>query len=361
MSTLKKIILFCTLSILFLSCKKNNPDKVIDNRNFSMGFTSWPYGPNQADVDDTYDFIMNEADIYTEHIDDKIPWSALINNTTLPAEFTNNKIGKASRKPAGKNMLLSVSFLNLDRSDIQTDYDGNIPTFTALNDLVIEDAYFKYLTYLIDLFDPNYAVLSIESNELKNNNETKWQEFKLLMANIRSRIKIAYPNLKISESITLHSWYEPDVANPDAYVSEIKTYVSQFDFTAISFYPYFKDLHKRKHFQKAFDFLHENTSKPIAFVETCHLANDLSITVLGLDIKSDEKEQNEYLETLLINADQNNYEFVIWWAHRDYYALWETFPDDIKDIGKIWRDTGLLEGDGSKRSSYDTWKKIFLK
>ena len=361
MSILKKIAFFCLLSVLILSCKKNNPDKVIDDRNFLMGFTSWPYGPNQADVDDTYDFVMSKGDIYVEHVDDKIPWNALINNTALPVEFTNNMIGKASRKPAGKNMLLSVSFLNLDRSDIQSDFDGSIPSHTTLNDIELEDAYFKHLTYLIDLFDPTYAVLSIESNELKNKNETKWQEFKLLMANIRSRIKVDYPNLKISESITLHNWYEPEVDNPEAYVSEIKTYTEQFDFVAISFYPFFKGQHKRKQFQKAFDFLHENTSKPIAFVETCHLANDLSISAFDLDINSNEKEQNEYLETLLINANEHNYEFVIWWAHRDYDALWKTFPEDLKDVGKIWKDTGLLQEDGNKRYSYDTWKKIFLK
>lgn len=361
MSNFKGIIYLYLFSILLFSCQKNNPDKVIEDRQFLMGFTSWPYGPNQVDVDYTYDFVMNEGDIYVEHIDDKIPWGALINNTVLPVEFTNNMTGKASRKPAGKEMLLSVSFLNLDRSDIQSDFDGSTPNYTALNDAVLEDAYVKHLTYLIDLFDPSYAVLSIESNELKNNNETKWQAFKLLMANVRSRIKIDYPNLKISESITLHNWYEPDVDNPDAYVSEIKTYAEQFDFVAISFYPFFKDLHKRKQFQKAFDFLHENTSKPIAFVETSHLANDLSIPAFELNLKSNEKEQNEYLETLLINANNHNYEFVTWWAHRDYDALWETFPDDVKDLGKIWKDTGLLEGDGSQRTSYDTWKKIFLK
>ena len=358
---MKKLVFLLPILILLFSCKKDDPSDIITNRNFAMGFTSWPYGPNQIDVDNTYDFIMNEGDIYVEHLDDKIPWDSYINNTALPVDFENNMNSKANRKPAGKNMLLSVSFLNSDRNNIQTDLDGSIPNFTYLNDQVIEDAYFKHLDYLIELFNPNYAVVSIESNDLKNKNETKWQEFKLLMNNIRARVKIKYPNLKISESITLHNWYEPEVDNQSAYISEIKDYVNQFDFVSISFYPFFKGQHEAKHFQKAFDFLHQNTSKPIAFVETNHLANDLSVDAFDLEISSDLEEQNEYLETLLINAHNHNYEFVIWWAHRDFDQLWETFPDDVKDLGKLWRDTGLLEGDGSKRPSYETWKKIFDK
>ncbi|HKK61971.1 MAG TPA: hypothetical protein VJ951_05395, partial [Bacteroidales bacterium] len=131
---------------------------------------------------------------------------------------------------------------------------------------------------------------------------------------------------------------------------------NQMDFVAISFYPFFKNQNSVNDFQQTFDFLHNRIDKPIAFVETCHLAENLLVTNLNLSISGNEVEQNSYLETLLTNAQEQNYEFVIWWAHRDYDALWETFPPELKDIGKLWRDTGLLDEDGNERVSYTTWK-----
>jgi len=358
---MRKTSLVLVIFISLLSCKKNNPSKVIDDRQFKMGFSTWSFGPSQSDVDETYDFIFENSDIYSEHMDDLIPWDAWINNTTLPTDFVNNVNDKAARKPDGMPLLLSVSFLNTDRSDIQDDFIGGKPTYAALNDTVIENAYFDHVSYLINAFHPDYLVVSIESNDLLLNNEILWDEYKALMQNIRTRIKQDYPTLKISESVTLHNWHEPEVDNPTEFIQEIDDYVAQMDFAAISFYPFFKGQHKRNQFQKSFDFLHSHTSLPISFVETNHLANDLEIAEFNLFIKSNEKEQNEYLETLLINADKHNYEFIIWWAYRDYDLLWETFALDIQGIGKLWRDTGLKEGDGTDRLSMETYREIFAK
>ncbi len=69
----------------------------------------------------------------------------------------------------------------------------------------------------------------------------------------------------------------------------------------------------------------------------------------------------DYLETLLLNAHNQNYEFVIWWAYRDYDKLWNTFPDEYKDIGKLCRDTGLIDEKGKERPSLNVWTDIFEK
>jgi len=69
----------------------------------------------------------------------------------------------------------------------------------------------------------------------------------------------------------------------------------------------------------------------------------------------------EYLETLAWNAYKQNYEFIIWWAHRDYDELWNTFPEDVKDLGKLWKDTGLLDENGNKRHSFESWQSLFQK
>ncbi len=291
-----KNILCIFLGLIFLSgcdkgnndidpptCEDNNSLNVITQRNFEMGFSTWGFGPNETDKEETYQFIELNADIYSEQIDDKIPWAAWMNNSTLPTEFTDEIDNRVSERLNNHKLVLSVSLLNTDRSDLLEDYDGTIPNYASLNDTNIENAYFKHLDFLIFKFNPDYLVIAMEVNELKLHSGPKWTEYKLLMNNIRGKLKIAYPNLPLSESITLHNWFNPEVANPTDFIFEISNYVNQ------------------------------------------------------------------------------NYEFIIWWAYRDYDKLWETFPPEYKDVGKLWRDTGLLDENGTERPSLTTWKEILEK
>ena len=82
---------------------------------------------------------------------------------------------------------------------------------------------------------------------------------------------------------------------------------------------------------------------------------------LGFTITGDESEQDEYLKSLLTNAQEEGYLYNIWWAHRDYDLLWETFPDEIKEIGSIWLNTGLVESDGRLKQAEATWKGVFTR
>lgn len=335
--------------------------KAISSRDFKMGFSTWTYGPNIADRNNTYQYIQANGDIYSEQIDDRIPWSAWINNEALPADFVENIDYRVSKRDENMNLLLSVSLLNTDRNDLIEDWEEIPLSFSSWSDQHIEDAYIAHLSYLIDRFQPDYLVLAMEVNDLLIASPSRWFEYKLLMSNVRSSIKQQYPNIRLSESITLHNLYQPEVVNPTAYINEITTYAQESDFAAISFYPFFKGLQSGSQFQKAFDFLHTNIDIPIAFVETNHLAEDLNVPNLSLNIRSDECLQQIYLETLLKNAHTSDYAFIIWWAHRDYDALWNTFPDDVKDIGQVWRDTGLLDEGGNERSALEVWQHLLDK
>ncbi len=361
------------LGVFFLSgCEEDNSNTLacdtdhsldeISERNFSMGFSTWVFGPTESNRDETYQFLYSNADIYSEQIEYKIPWNAWINNSPLPPEFTREIDRRVSKKMKTHQLLLSVSLLNIDRSDLLEDYDGSIPNYSALNDTVIENAYFKHLKYLISRFDPDYLVIAMEVNELKIHSESKWTAYQSLMNKIRTRLKDAYPNLPLSESITLHNWFEPEVKDQTGFISEISNYINQnMDFAAISYYPFLKGQHKKTEFQRAFNFLHSEVSVPIAFSETAHLAENLTIKNFNINIKSNACEQKYYLETLLLNAHKQNYEFIIWWTHRDFDKLWETFPLEYKDLGKLWRDTGLLDEKGTKRPSFTVWKKTVEK
>src|SRR5690606_38448064 len=58
------------------TCVKSDFFGEFGNREFQMGFSSWPYAATAEAVDDTYRFISENADVYSEHIDANIPWNA---------------------------------------------------------------------------------------------------------------------------------------------------------------------------------------------------------------------------------------------------------------------------------------------
>jgi hypothetical protein len=367
---MKNISFLAVISFVFFSgcektdinCRSNPSLDTISSRDFHMGFSTWAFGPDESDRIETYRFISQHADIYSEQVDNKIPWKALINNTDLPAGFIAEMDYRLNKKISGHKLLLSVSLLNTDRSDLLPDMDGSVPEYVSMNDPAIENAYFKHLEYLITRFNPDYLVFAMEVNELKMKSEEKWQQYKLLASAIRARLKTVYPELKVSESVTLHNFYNPEVDDPAGYIQELTDYFNgDNDFAAISYYPFFKGQHSGPEFQQAFDFLHEHISKPIAFAETAHLAETRELESYDLVIESDGCEQKEYLETLLLNANQNDYEFIIWWTFHDFDELWETFPDEYRDLGKLWRDTGILDENGKERPAYEVWELVFKK
>lgn len=330
-------------------------------RVFQMGFTTWPFAPTQLAVDETNAFLMANGDIYSEHIDSEIPWSAWINDTDLPIAFTDMVAHRTARRTSGTRMTLSISLLNLDRNDLMPDFDGQKPDYTALNDETIVEAYHKHVRYLVAQLQPEYLVIAVEVDGLLKNAPEKWAEYKLLISNVKSRIKTEYPTLPIAESVMLHNFYRPDYDTQQSVIDEVGNYVNTMDFAAISFYPFLKGLQRTSEVQQAFDFLHAHVDVPIAFAETGHLSEDLSIEGFDLFIPGTESGQATYMQTLFTNAQAEHYEYIIWWTHRDYDPLWETFPEDLKDLGKIWISTGILNEDGVEKQAYSSWKAAFSK
>ena len=358
-------------TLLLLGCSSDNRQEIdpaddlffdeYNTREFKMGFTTWPYAPSQEAVIDTNSFLESNGDVYSEHIDSEIPWNAWLNNTVLPDFFTEMVATRAARRTSENSMTLSISLLNLERSDLMQDVDGTVPHYSSLADDHIADAYYKHVHYLVEQLTPQYLVIAVEIDGILQFAPEKWEGYKALMADVKSRIKNDFPLLPISESVMLHNFYQPNYGVPEEVIFEVSSYINTMDFAAISFYPFLKGLSTISEFQAALDFLHAQVNVPIAFAETGHLSEDLTIESFDLFIAGNQFEQNDYMQTLLINAQEEDYEYIIWWTHRDYNALWETFPENLKDLGKLWISTGIINEDGLGKDAYLSWKTAFAK
>ena len=332
-------------------------------RGFLMGFTSWPYAATAEAVQGTYAFIGTNADLLVEHLDDGVPWAESLRNTPFPKAFQEKIEGRRKNRSPGTKLLLSLTPLNLGRNGLaECAGNGQRPPLPAelkgkpFNDPELVRAYANYCRRMVEFFQPDFLVTGIESNELLNNQPKAWNAYRELSRQVQGELRERFPRLPLSESVTLHKLLDRQNRGLAEYRKKIQEFVESHDFFAVSFYPFFLGLHQEEEFAEALDFLPTFTGKPIAITETGHPAEPLKIRAWNLDFPTDPKEQAAFVKVLLSRAQAHHYLFVTYWAARDFDELWKTFPDAVKDLGALWRDTGLIDEAGQPRPASATWK-----
>jgi hypothetical protein len=217
----------------------------------------------------------------------------------------------------------------------------------------------NYVVWMTDFFRPDYLITGIESNELLNNQPAEWQHYLELSRHVRSAVKEKYPKLPVAESITLHKLREAGNRDLDGYRKTIQGFIADHDFFGVSFYPFFLGLHSPTEFAEALAFLPRFTDRPIAITETGHPAEDIVVAKFGIKFPATPHEQADYLTALFTQAQTHHYLFVTYFASRDFDELWNTFPAEVKSLGQLWRDTGLVSEQDQRRPAYQVWKSRF--
>lgn len=335
-------------------------------RGFLMGFTSWPYAATLEAVQGTYDFIGANGDLLTEHFDDGVPWPEMVRDEPIPAWLQAKGESLKARRRANCKLALSLTPLNMGRDGLAPCAgDGERPPLPAelegkpFDDPVLIRAYTSYCLRMIELFRPDFCLTGIEPNELLSNKPEQWPAYVRLSRAVQAVVRARFPELPLSESITLHKLHDPLSPKLAEYQAQVKEFIAPHDYMAVSFYPLFPGLHTEAQYIAALDFLPTFTNKRIAFAETGCPAERLTVAAYGLDVPFTPADQDAYVRALLSHAQRDRYLYVTYWAHRDFDALWDIFPDNVKDLGRIWRDTGLVDEAGNERPACETWREWF--
>jgi len=328
-----------------------------------MGFTSWPYAATAEAVQGTYAFIGTNADLVVEHLDDGVPWAESLRDAPFSKAFQEKITARRKNRPPRMKLLLSLTPLNVGRNALaESAGNGQRPPLPAelkdkpFNDPQLVRAYASYCRRMVEYFQPDFLLTGIEANELLNNQPKAWNPYRELSQQVQRGLREKFPQLPISESVTLHKLLDRQNHGLVEYRKQIQAFVEDHDFFAVSFYPFFLGLHTEKEFAEALDYLPRFTRRPIAITETGHPAEPLKIRTWNLDFPADAEEQAAFVRTLLSRAQAHRYRFVAWWTARDFDELWRTFPESVKDLGALWRDTGLIDQAGQPRPAYETWK-----
>jgi len=322
------------------------------------GFTTWVHELTEQAREDTYAFLAENGEVYNEHIDDEVPWAAALGLQPWPADFEAELEGRVSRRIEGLELLVSITPLDSGRAGPAPPWPGTVMP-KRLEDLDFRDpawvdAYAAYALHIIDRFEPDRLVFAIESDELARNTPAMWPAYAAFADAVRARIKAAHPDLPIAESVTWHNIVNDGLDSLASQRALGRAEAS--DFTAVSFYPMFNGLSSRQEFRQTLRTLHDWAPEPVAFVETCHPAEDIVVEEFDFELASSEAIQARYLSALLVSARRNNDLFVVWWAHRDFDSLLETFPPEVRPLGRFWRDCGILSEKGSRRRGYTMWR-----
>ncbi len=351
--------------------RSTGPDPALAGTNaakraFLMGFTSWPYAATLEAVQGTYAFIGTNADLVVEHLDDGVPWAEALRDAPFPNAFQDKIEGRRRNRPPGTKLLLSLTALNMGRSGLaECAGNGQRPPLPPelkdkpFNDPALVRAYANYCRRLTAFFRPDFLLTGIEANELLNNQPEAWNAYRELSRQVQGELRERFPRLPMSESVTLHKLLDGQNRGLAQYRERIRAFVERQDFCAVSFYPFFLGAHTETQFADALDFLPTFTRKPIAITETGHPAEPLRVRRWNLDFPTDPREQATYVQVLLARAQTRHYLFVTWWAARDFDELWRTFPDAVKDLGALWRDTGLVDEAAKPRPAFEVWRRWF--
>ena len=343
----------------------------VAGRPFYMGFSDWSYGTTAAHQEKTYDLIWENSDLICFQFDDGVPW---------PEAYEGKPFGKALQQridqrledlKKGHKVYLEISVLTMNRDAI-AGYWGeksDMPMPEPWNSYAIDDehmitAYANYCGTLIDFFQPAFVNYSLEGSSLLFSSGDLAKPYLQFLKGVYGQLKEKHPEVRLGISATIHN--PPRVARPE-FQEKIADLLPCVDWLGASFYPFAffrRDDGGNPNTlpEKSIGLIKELArGKPVAICETNWIAEDLVIETFGLNVPSSEAWQKDYVELLMKTAEEIDALFVVWWSIADFDIKWKAFPEEVKDVGRVWRDTGLLDENLNPRPGFGVWQDWFLR
>jgi hypothetical protein len=220
---------------------------------------------------------------------------------------------------------------------------------------MVAKAYLNFCREMIRRLRPDYVAYGIQVNDLIKAGPAKWNRFVPFARDIYMALKKDNPKLPIF--VTLDSdatAFEPDSA-PN-HKKSLKDILPFTDLIAVTAFPYVKEQNPAKLPKDMFAQMAAMApQKPFAIAETAFLAEDVNF--IGIERVGKAAWQQDYLKMCFDEGVRLNAKFVIWMLPRDCDALYEKVPPPINEFLKLFKDTGLLDGDGKPRKSYELWSQ----
>lgn len=364
MKKLIRAIAWAVLPSILLLPGCTSEKTVTGTRTFYMGFTPFPYAFTAEGIQDTKKLISENADAILFHMDEGIPWNEIHDNGKFNKKAEQEFGSKLENAPANAKIVTAVTPLNGDRTGIAGYWgeSGNEPMTGIFKDKTFDDpliikTYIDYCKAVIRKVKPVYFIYGIEVNLIGKNRPELWPQFADLCKETYTSLKKDFPDLPLMFSIQLGDFYEQEAKDRE----NLALIMPYTDFLAVSCYPFnfsgntAPDKIPADYFSKIRSLAPE---KPFAIAETGYMAEDMVIKSANIEYKSNEDYQKKYVDFLLNAAQKEQAKFIFWFIPRDYDELWLTLEKSgAPEWFKLWKDNGLVSGDGKVRKALGVWKE----
>ncbi len=330
-------------------------------RRFRMGFTGFPHDISLEAVAEAHKYCREFSDVIAHHIEG-VPWAEALASKPFPKKRMDDWEGKRRATPKGGKVYLAVS---PGRGDLRL-ADDSLPLPDELKGKpydhpLVKKAYLDYCKRMVDFFQPDYLAIGIESNELfYEAGPGVWRAYVSLHRHVYDALKEQNLRLPIFASFTVHNMLNVKGEERRKRLESFLELMPYNDRVAVSYYPFIQG--GNTDVGAALQWLEESFDKfgkQYVFAETAEAADQLPLPGFGVVIGGTPEKQNAYLEQLARFAQTHKTDFVIWFLHRDYDAMWEKIKDSVPEAFKAWRDCGLLDEAGKRRPSHATWQQYF--
>jgi len=341
-----------------------------DSRSFYMGTTPFPYDITLEAVEETYRLVREHTDLIAYHFDSGVPWPEAFEGKPYHRDVLSEIDSAVSHLPEGKKVYLAITPQAQDRKSL-AGYWGegrNMERPGEWKDKDFDDpdvitAYLNYARYMIERFHPDYMAYGIEIDGNLDDRDPSFEKFLFFIEQVYTTLKRENPDLPLFLTFQTGS-FEVDWETQRRVDRRLLPFS---DYVAISTYPYWipgkPPVGEADPSNLPEDWFSQMAElapeKPFAVSEGGYIAEDLVIKQYGVDLKGREEWQAEYVNFMFNELNKLGAEFVVWFVIRDYDLLWE--KTGRVEFFKIWRDTGLIDGNGNPRLAlriWDAWLKL---
>jgi hypothetical protein len=330
-----------------------------------MGFSPWLYDATNEAQDWTWSKLNAGGDIISNHLEEGVPWQAMYDGQDFSGSYLEELQYRKDRRAPGRKCLVQINPLNTARDGLAANRGEKVGeplpapwNGYALNSPQVKTAFLAYAHKMVEFLEPDFLLIGVEVNLLIRNNAALWSAYVELHSYVYSGLKATYPALPVAVSVFCVPYF-PEWSGDDdltAQLAGLADLTPVVDFVAFSVHPFMSALLAETFPDDYFDRLFGLTSKPIAISESSYPAQVWSAPPLTWN-GSPEK-QDAFLGKMLEASQKHRARFVIWFAVRDYDALWNTVLKQSQEA-LVWRDTGLYDEAGADRSAIVRWRSAF--
>jgi hypothetical protein len=347
------------LALALLMVGAGNQEK--KGRPFAMGVNPFPYELSAEAIEATQLWILDNTDIVSVKLDEGVPWQEALENKNAYDPGFEGSLEWKGKFPKDKKVFLSMTPLNKDKNGM-AGYRGaaeNMPNPDPwnkkdLDDPLVAKSYLNFCREMIRRFKPDYFAYGIEVNNLAKA-PAKWKKFVPFAKDIYAALKKDYPQMPLILTLSTESvTFDPEQS--PAQKKAIKEILPFTDMIAVTALPYIKEQNPAKLPKDYFAQMAALApQKPFAIAETAFLAEDVNF--LGIERIGKPAWQQDYLKFCFDEGSKLNAKFIIWMLPRDCEALYKRIPAPINEMLKLFKDTGLLDGEGKPRKSFELWSQ----